>query len=883
MIDLKIIINQLEESNIEERTTKELKEYGLNDYYIKKAVQEGKIKKVERGKYQITKLAKDKIKQQTFKLFIKNIINDEFEEGYKNLCINLQNQTTHDYDNHLMLYFTLLKEILQDPKDFPSLNNLMVFSEKNYHTESYYKYFINFSEAVLSHDFESAYSAIYTFKKFEKERKNKNNISTELFFILTKHSILSKNKNSQSEKEKIEQKRKQEKEKNFYFYYMLFEKNIEKENYEGALNNLYEIAIYAPPHKEREKAIKNLIQIMNNYLEIKKKNQLLPEKDIDYKDLGNNYTEILDRALYLNDFQTAYKNIGKCIYFDPNNKMLVFYRILLQKLVHQNKENQQKINSTKNNHHTEKKKEQFSIQDIAQLINKREYEQVKNILEEKLNQEYNNTYSLALKLIKTMEKIKSTGTVYQEKNPTYTYTEQNPIKRFFESIKFKDYQEAYYLTFTCEKIARNKEEFTIFRYLLEDILEYISQLEEENIRKEKLTDINHRIGKFTKNKELSEDQLNTLEELIKEKLELCKEEEIVYNQYTLELIDTLKRSKEGNITISNFEQFTSVEKDIEKNFFKALSNGDYIQALDIIKRKNWSYSSYRNYFPLYQSLLIELDRQLKNNEQTIAKNKELELQDENQTITHLNTLRKLLKEKNYSGAYLYYQNNNLEEISTNLNIELETILTFLKQFETNEAIELLKEYKKSYNRGDLEQATLKLQQYQEFIANNTQNRNIDYHQSRLSILKEDINNPTFVKKEQLYDTARYYYQEKEYQKSINIIDLYIQIDNDLNAKGYLLKGRNHEHLKQYKEAQENYQKAISIIPEPNAYFRLGKVYLYNHEYDQAKNCFLEYEKRRPGYHNSNLKALVECYNLLGEDHLSEDYKKLIKINSKNGK
>ncbi len=878
MIDLKEIINQLEETNIEERTTKELKEYGLNDYYIKKAIQEGKIKKIERGKYQITKITKDKNKQQTFKLFTKNIINGKFEEAYKSLCINLQNQTTHDYDNHLMLYFILLKEILQSPKDFPSLNNLMIFSEKDYHTGSYYKYFINFSEAVLSHDFENAYSSISEFKNLERERKNKNNISTELFFILTNQIILSKNKNSQQKKEQINQKIKQDNEKKFHFYYKLFEKNIDKENYEEALNNLHEIAIYAHPHME--KAIKNFIQIINNYLEIKKNNQLLPEKEIDYKDLDNNYTKILDRALSLNDFQTAYKNIGKCIYFNPNNKILISYRSLLQKLIHQNKENQQKINSTKNNCNLENKKEQFSIQDIAQLINKREYEQVKNILEEKLNQEYNNTYSLALKLIKTMEKIKSTGTVYQEKNPTYTYTEQNPIKRFFESIKFKDYQEAYYLTFTCEKIARNKEEFTIFRYLLEDILECINQLEKEKLRKEKLTEINHKIDSFVKNKELMENQLNTLEELIKEKLELCKEEEITYNQYTLELIDTLKRSKEENITISNFEQFTYEEKDIEKKFFKALSIGDYIQALNIIKEKKLPYNSN---FSLYKSLLIELDKQLKNNEQTPANNKELELQDENPTIKHLNTLKKLLKEKNYLDAYLYYQNNNLEGISINLTVELKTILTFLKQFETNEAIELLKEYKKSYNRGDLEQATLKLQQYQEFIANNTQNRNIDYHQSRLSILKEDINNPTFVKKEQLYDTARYYYQEKEYQKSINIIDLYIQIDNDLNAKGYLLKGRNHEHLKQYKEAQENYQKAISIIPEPNAYFRLGKVYLYNHEYDQAKNCFLEYEKRRPGYHNSNLKALVECYNLLGEDHLSEDYKKLIKINSKNGK
>ena len=102
-----------------------------------------------------------------------------------------------------MLYFILLKEILQSPKDFPSLNNLMIFSEKDYHTGSYYKYFINFSEAVLSHDFENAYSSISEFKNLERERKNKNNISTELFFILTNQIILSKNKNSQQKKEQI--------------------------------------------------------------------------------------------------------------------------------------------------------------------------------------------------------------------------------------------------------------------------------------------------------------------------------------------------------------------------------------------------------------------------------------------------------------------------------------------------------------------------------------------------------------------------------------------------------------------------------------------------------------------------------------------------------
>lgn len=744
MIDLETIMRKIEETGVEERTTKELKEYGLNDYYIKKAVQEGRIEKIDRGKYKIIKIMKDRIMQQSFHEFKRNIFQRNFSEAYDSLYTNMINQTSHDHDNQLILYFTLLKEILSNEKDFSFLDNhdnLLLFGEKVNNKNSYYQHYTNFKEAVLSHNFEQAYYSIDKFTNSIKKSGKQKNTSISLFLKLTEFIMRKKQENK-------------------------------KEN-----------EIKKTPHTKSE---------------------------------------------------------------NPN----------------------------------------YDIDELTQLIYDREYEKVQSFLESRPKTEDNRTFNFALRLIKKMNDISNHGVFFQKENPNYLNSEHSPFKRFFEALKFNDYEEAYKMVLICEELAQNKEEFTIYHYIIEDILESIRQVKENNRKKKAIIEINKKISNLVHNRNLTEEDINTLETLIKEKLKLCNDNEIIYNNYYLEMLDVLKNIKEKQLVVADFEHFSYNEKNIEKRFFEAISQGDFKEALDIINNTDWYQktqdSPNRRYFPLYKNLLLNIENQLNQNKklQTQQDNNDLNLEEDNQIIIHLENIRKLIKERKFKEAYLYYQCNNFESISENLNQELHVILPFLENSVTKEEQELILEYKKALSREDFDQAEQYLQQLEAWINLNGAYRTIDYYKDRLSSNKKETTTEDFVKKEQLYDAAVYYYYQKKYQESIDLLNEYIEKDQDLSAKGYLLRGRNYEYLKKFKEARENYQKAIAIIPEPNAYHRLGKTSLYNGNQEEALEYFLECEKRKPGNHYTNLQDIYYIYKNLGNEEESEKYKQLIKMNKK---
>lgn len=60
MIDYELILSSIVERGIPTRTTKELKDFGLNDYYIKKATEEGQLKKISRGNYELVAVSSQK-------------------------------------------------------------------------------------------------------------------------------------------------------------------------------------------------------------------------------------------------------------------------------------------------------------------------------------------------------------------------------------------------------------------------------------------------------------------------------------------------------------------------------------------------------------------------------------------------------------------------------------------------------------------------------------------------------------------------------------------------------------------------------------------------------------------------------------------------------
>ena len=152
----------------------------------------------------------------------------------------------------------------------------------------------------------------------------------------------------------------------------------------------------------------------------------------------------------------------------------------------------------------------------------------------------------------------------------------------------------------------------------------------------------------------------------------------------------LKQIKENGITKNDFQHFTYEEKDIEEQFFTAINQGYYIEALSILESKEWHQktknSLNKNYFTLYRTLLIKIKKELNINnslKRTKDNNKfELPAKKNRQLIVHINNLKKLIQKEKYNEAYLYYQQNNLDGICEELDKELQIFLPFLNKSTT---------------------------------------------------------------------------------------------------------------------------------------------------------------------------------------------------------
>ena len=86
--------------------------------------------------------------------------------------------------------------MLPSDKDFSFADDILAFCDIA-NNESYFCYFIEFTEAILSSDFDKAYKAIGAYRKEEKRRKGVNFLSTKLFTHLAYNIHHQKNKQSQ--------------------------------------------------------------------------------------------------------------------------------------------------------------------------------------------------------------------------------------------------------------------------------------------------------------------------------------------------------------------------------------------------------------------------------------------------------------------------------------------------------------------------------------------------------------------------------------------------------------------------------------------------------------------------------------------------------------
>lgn len=920
MIDLEKTLKELEKDNILEITTKELKERGLTDYYIKKALTNGSLEKTSRGKYQVVNVMKKKKRLDAFKEFVNAVFNNRYEEAYDYLLENYQNQTTHDYDHHLKLYFILLKEILGDRKDFSFLDDMLTFSNTSTNG-SYYKYFNDFSNALLASDFDAAFTSIRLFKAAEKERKGEAAISTKLFLHLTYNIVNSKRNQEKNEeyspKQQVSNMSEAQKNNLYKKYYRSMMNNIEKGNYEAALESIKNALNYSLPKGKDN--LKKLAAMISKYLELKDSTTTLADFDIDYSDCQDDYNKILNRALDNGDYKTAFGNIGKCVYFNKNSITLNLYRSLLYALIEQSKENERKnsINSrqkVKKLNEVAKKQPQVidksqeekdstetqepeeivnelessnqaqtvDIDTLCDLIYNREYDQVRNLLEKENQPERLHHY--IMKMMNWMDKIANAKTELKEIQHNYRNDEYDIFKRFFEALSCQDYKEAARLVDKCKEISErrnNSTEFIIYQYMFEDIENLEKELAERLIVQEKITELEKKQKDKIYATEITEEDIAELEKITNEIMKLSIDEDTINShKRILELLDTLKKVRTYKLDKNSFEEFTYDKKSIIENYLEAIKVGDYQTANALSKDREWNQELAKNpnrrYLIMYKRLINQICRSIDINSLPIERELKEEIKKD-PTLEALKTLKSLIKKRKYRDAYIYCNSRDFKENCAFASQDLQECIQVLFQIVTNEAEKRKKEFKYRKNRGDYQEASECLEAYQEYLENNNLNRNLDYYWARFQSDSKETLSPDFVEKEQLYDRARYYRQMDEYEKGIEVLTEYISKDNDVGAKGYLLRGRLYERIRKFAEAQADYEKAISIIPEPNAYHRLGKIHFYNGKYQEAIECFLEYEKRRLNYHYSNMKALRDSYSAIGDEESSGKYEELIKL------
>ncbi len=328
------------------------------------------------------------------------------------------------------------------------------------------------------------------------------------------------------------------------------------------------------------------------------------------------------------------------------------------------------------------------------------------------------------------------------------------------------------------------------------------------------------------------------------------------------------------LTLNDFSQFQYKGSDLVNHFFEAMNLGDYVTALQCITNRKW-YEQTRNhpnmkYLIFYKRLLFKINMML-NKKEVLEVRVGLEKNSNVMYLEDLATLKTLVKKANYSSAYHYFQDNFSKYDSMNSKEEFGNLLFLLNEHQRVGTIDYLKKYQYAISHGDFSQAKECLDLYQEKIQNTGLERNLDYYDADLQSREKESNSSSFVEKEQLYDSAKYLFEKQKYQECIESLNEYLLLDEEVSAKGYFLRGRAFENLEQYDEAKVDYEKAISIVPDPRIFQSMGKLCYGQENYQDGINNLLESEKREPRESYDNLLEIARGYQSLGDSENASKY------------
>lgn len=813
--------------------------------------------------------------KQEYLLFKTEFGKDNFEDALK----HLENSITYSTDEKSIQRKKQLKKIL---KKIIELNNsdIELKDEEIYYSEDADCFKILFW-SINNSDFLKSLSVL--------DECIKQNETKYLLVIKRMLYKLSEINRRNADRKKVDNQQEIKNMANIsYNSYIAFEYYFKNGDYKAALDNL----IKSNETNMVEKYKLNnqrLISLLEKIIVMQENGEILEDK-VFYYPAYEKPIYLLNAALDNKDFLTAFKNIGKCTY-QSESKILLLMKSMLHIIYNLDKENKKNNNivnipisqkgEQKIEEVTPKLIEQGAVKEINdsevyEYVYNRNYDELKEILKnEKRNHDLSRTKNYTLKLLLSLEDIKNNSFFvgnYEYQSDSFDY-----YRRIYEALKYKDYEEAKNAIDNVFERASNQLELNIYYMLIEDILFEKEKLEKKETNLELDKEYEKKILTFIGYKNsLEENELDELISLFNNKVSNLEEisEYPKYDYISLQILDVIRDINRFNITANYFETMEYDKLTKEEMLIKALENGDYVTAFKIIVTTDFNKELSGipfNKLLIIKKLLVIFNVSI-NKKIVVEKIDDEEIKIDDKLINNLSTLKKMIKKRDFYGAFYYYILNDFKDLGE----ELPALLAMLYDYQLSEKREYFERYLSILGTKNYEAARRKLDQFKEYISMSSLNRNIDYHYKRLeSTIVYDSSDKEL--KDFLYNDAVQNYKKNNYYQALDSIERYIELDKDVTARGYLMRGRLYESLRDHDRALEDYMRAVEIIPEPNALYRIAKYYIRECEYDKAIYYLNEFISRRPTKDGKAYRDLANIYGIINKKEEQIKYKNLSDI------
>lgn len=302
-----------------ELTKAELINLGISAYYIKVFMDSDVISRVSKGVYKVSFKKNKELEnnQKMFRLFHRfryKVLDGKYVEAYHELMENYKLQDSHNYDNHMRIYFIFLRELIGSNYDFSPLNELYEFTDSK--TDTYYDYFIDFREAVMQGDYYDAKMYLDKFAFEEKEKLGYLNISTTLFVNMLE-DVLKKIENSYNNQANRD---------TFRDNYHNLVKAIIANDYDKSLEWV-ERCIYSSKTANTTLEMKRIRTILNDIISLQNGKIKIEATKLDYSKTTNLYSK-LDWALKAKDYYMAHEILEAILENDTRGKYKTLKRLI---------------------------------------------------------------------------------------------------------------------------------------------------------------------------------------------------------------------------------------------------------------------------------------------------------------------------------------------------------------------------------------------------------------------------------------------------------------------------------------------------------------------------------------------------------------------------